>query len=319
MSNKILIPTQVQIIMSKTWPKINYQDYKTTVSAVHLWTQIIGKIRLRKMPWLNHSWHVSLYITPRGFSTGSIPYQQGLFEIEFDFIDHQLSFSTSEGSNSIMALGSGTIAEFHKSVLDCMKQVGVGVRIYPVPNEMDPAIPFAEDQRPQTYDPAQMRKLWEAFVAVHKVFLKFRAGFIGKCSPVHLFWGAFDLAVTRFSGKKAPEHPGGMPNIPLKVMQEAYSHEVSSAGFWPGNDDFPQPVFYSYCYPTPEEFSRQAVQPEQAFYSQEMGEFFLPYQAVQESSDPESTLYEFLDSTYRAAAITGHWDPALEFDFSDFQ
>jgi hypothetical protein len=199
-----------------------------------------------------------------------------------------------------------------------MEQVEVGVQIYPVPNEMDPAIPFAEDQRPQTYEPDQMRKLWEAFVGVHNVFLKFRAGFVGKCSPVHLFWGAFDLAVTRFSGKKAPEHPGGMPNIPLKVMQEAYSHEVSSAGFWPGNDDFPEPVFYSYCYPTPEGFSTQPVQPEQAFYSNEMGEFFLPYKAVRESSDPAGTLFGFLESTYRAAAATGHWDPELEFDFSDF-
>jgi len=304
--------------MYKTWPKIHYQDYKETVSAVHLWTQIIGKIRLRKMPWLNHSWHVSLYVTPRGFTTGSIPYDQGLFEIEFNFIDHQLNFSTSEGSNSFIELGPGTIAEFHKSVFDRMEQLKVGVQIYPVPNEMDPAIPFAEDLRPQTYEPDQMRKLWEVFVSVHKVFLKFRAGFIGKCSPVHLFWGAFDLAVTRFSGKKAPEHPGGMPNIPLKVMQEAYSHEVSSAGFWPGNNDFPQPVFYSYCYPTPGEYSRQAVSPEQAFYSHEMGEFFLPYQAVQESSDPEGILYGFLESTYRAAAVTGYWDPGLEFDFSDF-
>ena len=211
------------------------------------------------------------------------------------------------------------MAEFYQKVFHQLNQLGVSVDIHAAPNEMDPAIPFAEDTRPQNYDPDQMKNLWEAFVCVHKVFLKFRAGFIGKCSPVHLFWGAFDLAVTRFSGREAPPHPGGMPNIPLEVMQEAYSHEVSSAGFWPGGESFPQPAFYSYCYPTPGDFGDQQVQPEQAFYSQEMGEFFLPYQAVQESSDPKQTLLNFLQSTYKAAAKTGNWDPKLEYDFSDLE
>jgi hypothetical protein len=305
--------------MNNTWPNLDFQQYKQTVSLVHLWTQIIGKIRLRKMPWLNHSWHVSLYVSPRGFTTGSIPDGLGLFEIEFDFINHLLHFRTSAGTGAKIPLGSQTVAQFHQQVFDQLDELGIEADIHAAPNEMDPAIPFAKDNRGQTYDPAQMTKLWQAFVCVHKVFQKFRAGFIGKCSPVHLFWGAFDLAVTRFSGRKAPEHPGGMPNMPLKIMQEAYSHEVSSAGFWPGSDDFPQPVFYSYCYPTPEAFSKQQIQPEAAFYSDEMGEFFLSYSDVQSSDDPDATLMNFLETTYRAAADTGSWDPELEFDFSGFE
>ena len=305
--------------MKQGWPELNYQAYADTVKVVHLWTQIIGKIRLRKMPWLNHSWHVSLYVSPRGFTTGSIPDSQGLFELEFDFINHLLHFRTSAGTGAKIPLESQSVAEFYQQVFDQLQELGIAVDIHAAPNELEPAIPFADDHRPQVYDSDQMTNLWEAFICVHKVFLEFRAGFIGKCSPVHLFWGAFDLAVTRFSGRTAPEHPGGMPNMPLKVMQEAYSHEVSSAGFWPGGDDFPQPVFYSYCYPTPEAFSKQPVQPEAAFYSDEMGEFFLSYGDVQSSDDPDATLMGFLESTYKAAAVTGNWDPELEFDFSGFQ
>ena len=305
--------------MNNAWPELNYQMYKETASLVHLWTQIIGKIRLRKMPWLNHSWHVSLYVSPSGFTTGSVPDDQGLFEIEFDFINHLLHVRTSAANGAKIPLESQSIAKFYQKVFQELDQLGIAVDIHAAPNELDPAIPFNEDHRPQTYDPAQMKKLWEAFLQVHKVFLKFRAGFIGKCSPVHLFWGAFDLAVTRFSGREAPKHPGGMPNMPLEVMQEAYSHEVSSAGFWPGGENFPQPAFYSYCYPTPETFGKQPVTPEAAFYSEEMGEFFLPYQAVQESTNPERTLMSFLETTYHAAAITGNWDPALECNFDHLQ
>jgi len=305
--------------MNNAWPELNYQKYKETASLVHLWTQIIGKIRLRKMPWLNHSWHVSLYVSPRGFTTGSIPDEQGLFEIEFDFINHLLHFRTSSANGAKIPLESQSIAQFYQRVFQELDQLGIAVDIHAAPNELDPAIPFNQDHRTQTYHPDQMKKLWEAFLHVHKVFLKFRAGFIGKCSPVHLFWGAFDLAVTRFSGREAPEHPGGMPNMPLEIMQEAYSHEVSSAGFWPGGENFPEPAFYSYCYPTPETFGKQPVKPEAAFYSDEMGEFFLPYQAVQESSNPEESLMSFLETTYRAAATTGNWDPKLEFDFDQFK
>ncbi len=304
--------------MNKLWPGLEYQDYRESAAVVHLWTQIIGKIRLRKMPWLNHSWHVSLYVSPRGFTTGSIPDEQGLFEIEFDFINHLLHFRTSFAKGSKIPLKSQSVADFYAVVFEQLEMFGIAVDIYAAPNEVEPAVPFADDHRPQVYNPDQMKRLWEAFICVHKVFQEFRAGFIGKCSPVHLFWGAFDLAVTRFSGRKAPEHPGGMPNMPLKVMQEAYSHEVSSAGFWPGSENFPQPVFYSYCYPTPEAFSKVKVAPEAAYYSEEMGEFFLSYQHVQSSDNPDATLMNFLDSTYKAAATTGNWDPELEFDFSKY-
>ena len=305
--------------MQQVWPKLDYTSYQATAQCVHLWTQVVGKIRLRKMPWLNHSWHVSLYVTPRGFSTGSVPYHQGLFEIEFDFLNHLLHFRTSAATGVKIPLEAQTIAEFYRKVLHQLETLQIEINIHASPNEIEPAIPFAEDNRAQVYHPDEMKDLWQAFMYVHRVFLKFRAGFIGKCSPVHLFWGAFDLAVTRFSGRKAPLHPGGMPNIPLEVMQEAYSHEVSSAGFWPGGESFPQPAFYSYCYPTPSDFGAQQVLPDQAFYSDEMGEFFLPYQAVQESSDPEATLMQFLTSTYQAAARTGGWDPDLEADFSAFE
>jgi len=306
--------------MQSLWPELNYHHYKETVSLVHLWTQIVGKIRLRKMPWLNHSWHVSLYVTPRGFTTSSVPYEKGIFEIEFDFLQNQLILSTSDGRNTHVELRSQPVAHFYLEVLEKLQDLHIPVQIHGAPNELDPAIPFAEDHREQHYDHHEMQLLWKAFIEVHKVFQEFRARFIGKCSPVHLFWGAFDLAVTRFSGRQAPKHPGGMPNIPLRVMQEAYSHEVSSCGFWPGNEDFPQPAFYAYCYPTPEAFGQQPVEPQEAFFSKEMGEFFLPYAAVSSAADPHSALMGFLQSTYEAAANTGSWDrQALEFDFSDFE
>lgn len=306
--------------MNSLWPKLNYQDYKETAALVHLWTQIIGKIRLTKMPWLNHSWHVSLYVTPTGFSTGSIPYAGGIFEIEFNFIYHLLSIRTSEGKNGHIELQSMPVSEFYNQVFEQLKKLDIDVQIHRAPNEIEPAIPFAEDNRPQTYNGDEMQNLWNAFVNVHKVFQEFRAEFIGKCSPVHLFWGAFDLAVTRFSGRTAPKHQGGMPNMPLRVMQEAYSHEVSSCGFWPGGEQSPQPVFYSYCYPTPADFSKQKVEPGEAFYSKDMGEFFLSYDTVASSSNPEEKLMRFLQTTYDAAANTGNWDrKSLEFDFSPFK
>ena len=306
--------------MNNTWPKINYENYKETLALVHMLSQIVGKIRLRSMPWMNHSWHTSLYVSTRGFTTGSIPYSKGLFEIELNFIDHFIHIKTSEGQSGKINLQPDPISEFYHNIFNELNRLGIKISIYPCPNEIEPAIPFADDHRPQVYDPEEMKNLWMAFVSTHKVFQKFRASFIGKSSPVHLFWGAFDLAVTRFSGRKAPLHPGGMPNIPLKVMQEAYSHEVSSAGFWPGSADFPQPVYYAYSYPTPEEYGKQKVAPDEAFYSEEMGEFFLPYEAVWNSKDPENTLFSFLETTHQAAAYTADWNTnELEFDFSEFE
>ena len=302
------------------WPELNYADLKDTLATVHMWTQIVGKVRLRKTPWINHSWHVTLEISPSGFSTGSIPYNDGVFQIEFDFITDLVKISASSGKREEMKLYARSIASFYNELFEKLHSAGIEVEIYASPNEVDPAIPFAKDEIHRSYNRGQMMLFWQTLVRVNNVFTKFRAGFIGKCSPVHLFWGAFDLAVTRFSGRTAPLHPGGAPNMPDKIMQESYSHEVSSCGFWVGNEQFPQPVFYSYCYPTPENFSKQRVKPTEAFYSEEMGEFLLHYDLVQRSTDPEKVLLEFLQSTYEAAATVSNWDrAALEFDFSSFE
>ncbi len=307
-------------ISAHNWPELSYTDWKDTLQTVQLWTQIVGKVRLKNMPWINHSWHVTLYISARELTTGSIPYQNDVFEIEFDFINHVLVITSSTGAKEQMQLQSQSVASFHKGFFEALHNAGIETSIVAAPNEVDPAIPFAKDELHCTYDGAAMHRYWQALVPVHNVFTTFRAGFGGKCSPVHFFWGAFDLAVTRFSGRDAPKHPGGAPNMPDVVMQEAYSHEVSSVGFWPGGDAFPQAAFYSYCYPTNEAFGQQTVQPAAAFYSAEMGEFFLPYEAVRTSSDPAATLLQFCQSTYEAAAITGKWTrQTLECDLTAFE
>jgi hypothetical protein len=302
--------------MQQPWPEIQFTKLKDTLTTVHLWIQIVGKIRLKKMPWLNHSWHVSLYVSPRGLTTGSIPYEKGLFQIEMDFIAHELVITSSEGQIERIQLYPRSVASFHAALFQTLQQMNIDVEIHDKPNELEEAIPFAFDEEHQSYDAGEMNNLWQVLVQIDRVFNRFRAGFIGKCSPVHLFWGAFDLAVTRFSGRQAPKHPGGAPNMPDVIMQEAYSHEVSSCGFWPGNALMPVPIFYAYCYPTPAEFAVQPVEPAAAYYSTDMGEFILPYDAVQQSADPEGTLMQFLSSTYRAAAVTGNWDSALECDLT---
>lgn len=306
--------------IQQNWPDIPFNDWKDTLCTVQLWTQIVGKIRLRKMPWTNHSWHVTLYVSPLGLTTGSIPCENGIFQIDFDFLHHQLLITSSAGQNEKIDLYPRTVAGFYNELFEKLESMKIHTFIYAVPNEIEPAIPFEEDDTHQSYDKEKMNLYWQGLVSAHNVFTRFRARFIGKCSPVHLFWGAFDLAVTRFSGRKAPMHPGGAPNIPLKVMQESYSHEVSSCGFWPGSEQFPMPAFYSYCYPTPDAFGQQEVQPKEAFFSKEMGEFFLPYDAVRLADNPENILLQFLQSTYEAAAHTGNWDrEKLEFDFSGFE
>lgn len=302
---------------SASWPTLNYSDSQNTLATIHLWTQIVGKIRLRKTPWINHSWHVTLYVSPRGFTTGSIPYEQGVFQLEFDFVRHRLLLTNSAGHQDVLPLIDGTIANFYQQLQTLLQKASIEVDIYARPNELEPATPFAEDHQTRAYDPDQAQAMWQALVCIHNVFVQFRAGFSGKVSPVHLFWGAFDLAVTRFSGREAPPHPGGMPNMPLDVMQEAYSHEVSSAGFWLGNPDFPEAAFYSYCYPTPDAFKEQAVAPSATYFHEELGEFILPYEAVQQAVDPDAALMSFLQTTYEAAANPGLWDrAALECDLS---
>ena len=302
------------IEQQNAWPELKFELLQDTIQTVQLWTQIVGKIRLRQTPRLNHSWNVTLYVSPRGLTTGSMQYDKGIFELEFDFITHRLLLTTSEGHNDNIALQPGTIAGFYKELFDKLKAAGIYCTICAIPNEIDPAIPFRKDMAERGYNKEQMHQYWKALIAVDKVFNLFRAGFTGKCSPVHLFWGAFDLAVTRFSGRKAPLYQGQVPNMPLDVMQEAYSHEVCSAGFWPGSKEFPHPAFYAYCYPNPDAFGQQAVQPSAAFYNKEMGEFFLVYDEVRLSAEPEQMLIDFLQYTYEAAAITGGWDmDALEF------
>lgn len=301
------------------WPILDFDKYKNTMATVHLWTQIVGKIRLSKSPWINHSWHVTLYVSSRGLTTGSIPYDAGIFQLDLDFITHQLLISSSNGQQETVALYPRSVASFYQEVFAKLGLMGIEVVIYATPNEVEPAIPFTEDELHHSYDPEQMNLLWQALVRIEKVFTRFRAGFTGKVSPVHFFWGAFDLAVTRFSGREAPEHQGGAPNMPDRVMREAYSHEVSSCGFWPGSEQSPSPAFYSYCYPTPTSFAGQPVQPAEAFYSHEMGEFFLPYAAVEQAEDPENVLMQFLLSTYEAAAVSGKWDDSLVCNLKQFE
>ena len=298
------------------WPKLIFEAYKDTIATVHLWTQIIGKIRLKKTPWLNHSWHVTLYVSARGLTTGSIPYEGGIFQIDMDFIEHEVIIFSSNGKKKYVKLHSRTVADFYEELFSKLGSMGIQVTIHDSPNEIDPAIPFQQDTIHQSYDGMQMQLIWQALVRTEIVFTRFRSEFLGKVSPVHLFWGSFDLAVTRFSGRKAPKYQGVVPNIPKEVMEEAYSHEVSSSGFWVGNEKNRSPVFYSYCYPTPPDFGKQPVAPAEALYSNEMGEFILPYEVVQQSDNPTETLLQFLRSTYKAAAETGNWNNGLECDLT---
>ncbi len=268
------------------------------------------------MPWLNHSWHVTLYVSARGLTTGSIPYDKGIFQIDMDFIDHQVIIFCSNGKRESIKLYPRSVASFYEELFSKLGSMGIEVAIHEAPNEIDLAIPFQQDTIHQSYDAVQMHLIWQALILIEVIFIRFRSEFIGKASPVHLFWGSFDLAVTRFSGREAPKYQGAVPNIPKEVMEEAYSHEVSSCGFWPGNEKNPSPIFYSYCYPTPPDFGKQAVEPVQASYSEELGEFVLSYEVVQQAENPTETLLQFLRSTYKAAAETGAWSSSLECDLT---
>ena len=295
------------------WPELPYAAWKDTCQTLQLWTQIVGKVRLARTPWLNHSWHVALYVTARGLTTSPIPDGARTFQIDFDFVDHVLWLRTSDGHFRQVVLKPVTVAEFYGEVLHALSELGIAIRINGKPSEIPDAIPFAEDRVHHSYDRDYANRFWRVLSASNEVFAQFRTGFLGKASPVHFFWGSFDLAVTRFSGRSAPRHPGGVPNLPDDVAQEAYSHEVSSAGFWPGGGAIDYPAYYSYAYPAPEGFAAARVRPAQALFSKELGEFILPYDAVRTASDPRATLMEFLQSTYAAAADLGKWDrKALE-------
>jgi Family of unknown function (DUF5996) len=290
------------------WPNLPFAGWRDTCATLQLWTQIVGKIRLSLTPWLNHSWHVTLYVTPRGLSTSPIPDGLRSFEIAFDFIDHLLKISTSDGANRQFALAGHSVASFYAAVMAALGELGIHVAIDEIPNELPDPIRFSEDTQHASYDGDAVHRLFQILVNTDRVFKQFRTGFIGKASPVHFFWGSFDLAVTRFSGRSAPRHPGGVPHLPDDVACEAYSHEVSSAGFWPGGGAIDYPAFYSYAYPEPAGFRAVKVRPDAAFFSEALGEFVLPYDAVRTAENPDRALLDFLESTYLAAANTAKWD-----------
>jgi hypothetical protein len=295
-----------------TWPALDYAAWRDTGATVHRWTQIVGKVRLTLTPWLNHGWHVPLYVTARGLGTSAIHVDAGVFEIELDLVDHRFVLHSSFAAERGFALEPMSVAVFYERTMAELAGAGIEVAIDVVPNEIADATAFPEDTTHCAYDRAAVTAFWHALVRIDRVFRAFRTGFLGKASPVHFFWGSFDLAVTRFSGRPAPLHPGGVPGLPDAVTREAYSHEVSSAGFWPGNDAYPQAAFYSYAYPTPTGFGDAAVGPTGATWSSAMGEWLLPYELVRSAADPEAALLRFLQSTYRAAADLGRWDGALE-------
>ena len=292
------------------WPSLPYSAWQDTYSTLHMWTQIVGKIRMALAPKLNHWWHSTLYVTPRGLTTSTIPYKNLNFQIDFDFLDSQLSIVTSSGITKRIALAPRSVADFYQNLMSVLSEIGIEVQIWTMPQEVAEPIPFEQDDRHTAYDPEYARRFWQILVQVDRIMTEFRSRFIGKSSPVHFFWGSFDLAVTRFSGRSAPEHPGGVPNMADWVTREAYSHEVSSCGFWPGGGSVVEPVFYAYAYPAPEGFRDYPIQPQEAFYSSQMQEFILPYAAVRQSDDPDAMLLTFLQSTYEAAANLGHWERA---------
>ncbi|MEO0825387.1 MAG: DUF5996 family protein [Cyanobacteria bacterium J06639_16] len=293
--------------MSNTWPSLELDAWQETYTTLHMWTQIVGKIRLVQTPWINHSWHVPLYLTARGLTTATVPYGDRIFQIDFDFIEHQLRIATSEGDVKSLELRPRSVADFYQAVMDTLAALKIDVKINTIPNEVADPIPFEQDETHSAYDGEYATRFWRVLLQSDRVFREFRSHFCGKVSPVHFFWGSFDLAVTRFSGQSAPEHPGGVPNLPDDVAKEAYSQEVSSAGFWPGAG-LGYPAYYSYAYPTPEGFKDAPANPEAAFFHEQMGEFILPYDTVRGAEQPDQVLLAFLQSTYEAAANAADWD-----------
>ena len=294
--------------LNEAWPELPFEAWKDTAATLQLWTQIVGKVRLALTPWVNHSWHVTLYVTARGLSTGPMPAGGRTLEIDFDFLDHVLWLRLSDGQFRQLVLKPMTVAEFYVEVMAQLRALGIHVRINEMPNEIADAVRFTDDTVHASYDAAAVDRFHRMLLSSSEVFARFRTGFLGKVSPVHFFWGSFDLAVTRFSGRPAPPHPGGVPNLPDAVAREAYSHEVSSAGFWPGGGAIDYPAYYSYAYPAPQGFAEARVRPAAAFYAKELGEFVLPYDAVRTAGEPERALMDFLQTTYDAAADLGQWD-----------
>ncbi len=304
MSPTIVSPTVGQ----ETWPQLDYADWADTCATLHLWTQVAGKIRLALAPLVNHWWQTALYVNARGLTTSAMPYRQRCLQIDFDFLDHQLVLRTSDGREERIALAPRSVADFYAEVMGRLRALGVDVHIWTMPVEIPDAIPFEADDVHASYDAEATQRFWRQLMQAERVFNIFRSRFLGKCSPVHFFWGSFDLAVTRFSGRTAPPMMRAAPNLGTWVMQEAYSHEVSSAGFWPGNGGYGRAAFYSYAYPEPAGFAQATVRPEDARYESALGEFVLPYDMVAQAPSPDERLLEFLQSTYEAAADRAGWD-----------
>ena len=292
------------------WPALSYASLGPTADTLRLWTQIVGKVAVARSPWLNHSWHLTLRVSARGLQTPLIPAGAISVQLEFDFLDHALVVRCTDGGERRVPLGPGTVAGFYAEAMDALAVLGAPTRIFARPNELADATPFAEDHERRAYDPAAAQDFWRALVQIERVFARFRTRFIGKNSPIHFFWGSADLAVTRFSGRRAPLHPGGIPNLPDVVTREAYSHEVSSAGFWAGDPGTPEPSFYSYAYPTPAGFAEAKVAPAAARFDKALGEFVLPYDQVRTAADPDEVLMAFLQTTFDAAADLAAWDRA---------
>jgi hypothetical protein len=294
--------------VTEKWPPLPYEEWRATAATLHLWLQIVGKIRLMQCPWVNHSWHVTLQTTARGLGTRLMWHESTSFQIEFDFIDHRLLIRADDGRTATLPLEPQTTAAFYRNLMSTLEKLGLSVRINTMPNELPNPIRFDADDVHSSYDPEYATRYWRILVQTERVFEKFRARFLGKSSPVHYFWGSADLAVTRFSGREAPPHPGGVPYLPDWVAREAYSHEVSSAGFWAGGEQYPRAIFYSYAYPEPPGFANSSVAPSAAHYDNTLREFVLPYDDMRAAASPDSALLDFLQSTYEAAANAAAWD-----------
>ena len=297
--------------MQSNWPVLSYEKGKDTYDTLHMWTQIVGKIKLATLPWVNHSWHITLHITSRGLTTQPMRYKDQNFQIDFDFIDHELKILTGEGNLRKFDLHGISVADFYKKIFETLDELHIDVPINAVPVELANPIPFKKDTIHAMYDDEQAKAFHQALLAIQDVFMTFRGTFKGKCSPIHFFWGGFDLALSFFSGRKAPKHPGGVPGMPDWVAEDAYCREVSSCGFWTGNDSLSEPSFYCYLYPEPNGYKTARILPKEASYNPTLGEFILPYSAVQHSSNPQSKLLEFLNSTYHAGADLAKWDRQL--------
>ncbi len=294
------------------WPRLDYAGSRDTLATLQLWTQVVGKVRLALSPWLNHGWQVPLYVTTRGLGTSPIYAGTRSVEIDFDLVAHRLVLRSADAEPRGFDLAPMSVAAFYRRCMAELAALGIAVVIDTRPNEVAAPLRFPDDEVHASFDPAAVTAFFRALMQADRLFRQFRTGFLGKASPVHFFWGSFDLAVTRFSGRPAPLHPGGVPGLPDSVTREAYSHEVSSVGFWPGSDAHPQAAFYAYAYPTPDGYANAAVEPDAAHWSDAMGEWLLPYDAVRSAADPDAAVLRFLQSTHAAAARLAGWDPALD-------